>query len=1073
MIRPDDIDEIALVFCRRVSTPHDPRLSGQWEWVKAIGGGPGGAILRPIIEEVVYQPKARAKAKTKTADPIEDSPAAEEQREAIRKSSQSRHRGYLAMLEGLKPVDDETRDYLTRNRLLTNKQIDLMQHVLGLRQIRRNQLLPAATGLPGFGADGRYKGPSGILVPSVVRDYDGELCIAGFQIASAPSELAAGIAKYKFVSIGKDKEGERDSHYQKVVLTDSEGKTHVEEGSLFSCVLTEKPDEAICVDSSFKTFITAVRQGSAAFGSPGMQYASRYRQLKTELLRSVGLNGRVIIALDSGDGVNPGILANAVHLSKQLERDGFDVSFWIPPENALTEKQSGADIDDVSVRSMRRNRKTARQVEKLLMPSVVNTTDNRVGILEAKGIRAQTLEDSVEIPWLNDEKVERFPAGKRTEAVKAALDAGFRLILCKDGTGTGKSHWAASLADSGGLAALGVKQVLVLSSSPYEAAHFFQQKGLDVALLRGRNAGIKENAQGQRFVMQDEDDLAKGERMVAEFNCIHLDRLSLYQRRELGPLMSGLCSSCEMFDDESCGATEGMFLHDRLDALSKDVVVMHPASLVETFLLQHCDDDGLSQTLIIADDLTEQAFFRDRRITLAQVQRFKKHFTGSRSLKLNSILFWLENAMVGGNELNSDSLRKLFEADYGQRADRGICWTSLLEEEVRFVRNSTEDESLICWLELLHLWMTEQASGWIDKAGLHFKHRNRQLLGTLKRARAVVALDATGSAEVWKRLLSEDAAVIKQEAESVGADVAIRQIIGCGNLGFTRSGKERFRLAVALAALTEQGELVKAESAICEIKSGLSSAAQFADIQLTWLGSSRGSNVAQACKHLVLVGTPNTNLGAAAGSFELLFGRSVDITATLSAVYPMYATNRSEQVVTERKGTADPGFRRYYSHQLASAYEQGFGRLRSAIRPDENGLRVTAITDAPLPFPVELVELKDLIGDELVEAMGRCTDTQIKKVAFALAEAGIKPTPEAIAERLGCPVWILRAWLDSLGYRPRWMAAAKATAKKNQKPKAQDSSEVRVTDENSTLLEGQVESAEVSTTVNFTGLVAA
>ena len=103
-------------------------------------------------------------------------------------------------------------------------------------------------------------------------------------------------------------------------------------------------------------------------------------------------------------------------------------------------------------------------------------------------------------------------------------------------------------------------------------------------------------------------------------------------------------------------------------------------------------------------------------------------------------------------------------------------------------------------------------------------------------------------------------------------------------------------------------------------------------ILMPWMSESRGSNKAVKAKHLVMIGSPRPNLGAAAARYQLLFGELVDLEHRVPAYLPVIASNRKEEFLLGFTGAAQASFRRYYLHLLEAELIQGIGRLRHNVR---------------------------------------------------------------------------------------------------------------------------------------------
>ena len=118
-----------------------------------------------------------------------------------------------------------------------------------------------------------------------------------------------------------------------------------------------------------------------------------------------------------------------------------------------------------------------------------------------------------------------------------------------------------------------------------------------------------------------------------------------------------------------------------------------------------------------------------------------------------------------------------------------------------------------------------------------------------------------------------------------------------------------------------------------------------------WYADSRGSNNYQDCDALVLVGAPVPNLGSLAAHFSILVNRQVAPTDD------------------------DPEYRAYINRQIVSETVQGVGRLRAQHRSDT-------------PLTVYLVcEREDLPITEMVAAYPDCQFSQMDAIDICMAAA--------------------------------------------------------------------------------------
>jgi len=978
----------------------------------------GGSVVVAVQQEQLPPARRSSKGKANRHDAPRNPDADKQALARALERQAERHRLYQRMVEGL-ALSEEDRQKL-RARGLSDEQIDRLE-AQGVRSLVPG-LYPGAAGAPGFESDGRYRGKSGFLIPAIGRAPDGTPELRGFQLATAEEERGEG-GKYIWLSKGREREAE---DVLRVVEVQADGSSTVDQSPLFQFAPEGQLEKAVLTDGALKAALTAARQGVAGFGSPGFNYASSMGQLLASLRRLQLENAqlRIVLAPDAGDLENANILRSLLTVTQALQREGLSVS-WLDLQQERG-KEGGIDVDEA-------NALAELEVEPNALlqradAAAVNTASRGIDLGEM-GFHPPEPGEKVELPFDLSE-VRRYPAGQRLEAVEQALAEGFTQVVLTDPPGSGKSHWSAHLGPED-LERLGVKRVIVASNR-----HFEQGEEFDLPTLRGRGSGLKRTSEGVLRAMKFGERLGPGEQQVAGPNCKYLEQLDRYQARNL-ELVSSLCSECSW--RSTCESVPGGFRHDRGVALQHPVCVAHPKSLQGNLLLTAAEeDDGpqLPVTGLIFDDVGPAAFIESLSVGLASIETL---LASSAIRKLSKVLQEplqvIHGLVAGSSRITKGESKNLSPLQFEQALAplaldeaslRKVSWSELQEVEATLVNRHPEHR--VCWLEVFRQWLRGEAVGWVHNGELHFSYWEDRLRGALAQARWIVWADATALPDDVAGLIRranerhEDVrqriCVLREDRALVGADLKVRQVYGLGSLGYSRSSLQSYWLHITLGALMHRG-LVKTETtAVIDTLAGLEQGSgQIGAVQLGWMSGSRGSNRAQHLKQLVMIGSPRPNLAAAAARFQLLYGTAVDLSQRTRVSYEVLQMAGSPMVLRVMS-SVDQRFRRYYCSLMQAEIEQGLGRLR-AYRREGQQLEAWVLGDAPVPFPVELVPLEEVVGASVVEQGARCTQPALKAAAAGLTSKGQEPSAAAIAEAMGLPVALVCCRLASLHY-PSW-----------------------------------------------------
>lgn len=1014
-------DEGDRIWCRSILDKHSPLLGGTWRWAAALTGGPGGSvIIRKAADEekVAHRPRARRQRKPKEKPKASPAARADDATEKFLAYQRERSRKLRALVAG-RTLSEDDKERL-RLRGIDSDDMPALEEV-GMVSIQEGDVVLAAAGAPGVDDRGNYTGPTGFLIPAYRPTADGGIEYLGMQIATCDVYKDTRGGKYIWLSMGTEAEGQRSDYALQVMADDGS----LDSAPLFSHIGGDTVEMAFLCDGALKTYVTALRQKQAAFGAPGAMFSTSMGQLRDGLRRVVGLNGRVKIAVapDAADPGNRLIMEQLAATANCVREWGYQID-WVDLQQEKG-KGIGKDIDetDVAVEELIEQevffQKMSAGVRKEVRRGLARRWEN--------GFRPMKPCDQLE-PQLNTETPVLYKKGQRTQALANLLAQGHRLALDASATGAGKSHWWAHL-DAKDLEALNVDQVAVLSERYLEQADEF-----DVGMVRGRQGqGVKRTDQGRLFTVQYGEELAPDEFLEHGSNCNQGAALAKFQSRNMAISLGSLCTCCEYRD--ACETMTGAYRYERANALLEPVVVMHPKSMQEQFVLQQKEEDGpaLSRTGVVLDDVALEQLLETVTVnpnsikaSLAVLETPLKNKNGIREL----LGLCASQRAKNPRELRDGCLHEL------RTTVPKTVWGAVIEEEERMVDQSDGRAGLRCWLPYLKAWVAGQAVAHVDIAGnLVFKVINGRLRDALNSAAWVLFLDATASPMVLGKLMGEEPQMIAEERWLTPADLRVKQIKGLGILGYRRSAQQEFQIKVALGKMKKSGLLPYESTAIIDTKAGLEISKHFGVVSMGFLSDSRGSNRAYEarCTTLGLIGSPNTNLANAASTYELLFQETVDLEARRPVIYPVMQEDGAEPMVCCEIGSQHPGFSQFYAHLRRAELLQALGRLRHNIREGEV-LNVIVLGDTLMPFPVQLVELSEVIDDDNMADWQSCNDKTLGAAAWSLKSEGKTISIEAIAQATGLHPTLVGEWVQA--FQPSWMPGCKQAEAPGRRPRS-------------------------------------
>jgi hypothetical protein len=990
------------------------------------------------------KPTAKVRTKKEAAAPADaEVVAATPEIEELRAYQRQRDQNFKSLLAAAEPLSAADRANLAR-RHLTSEQINELEG-LGFRRVNDGVMAPIGT--VGTDANGKWAGPTGFLIPSMRRTPDGVEYL-GFQVATDKSPLG----KYMWGS-------HADGDPRQLQVVNDDGT--VDATPMFSYIPqgVGRVETLYLADGALKAFVAGLRLQEAVVGAPGQGFTTSVGQLKQMLLQLVGQNAelKILMAPDEGDEENTNMATQLLVVAQMLTSWGYKPR-WVQVKSDAS--KPGCDIDEVD----------AEPQAELTTGEFLATASKGVRKVAEKGaarrweygFRRHQEGDEVELPFCHTEP-EIYAAGNRTQTLIQKLAAGHTLLADRSGTGAGKSHWWASLTRND-LAALGVDQVLVLSPR-----HMEQGEEFGVKYVRGRQPyGTKRTSDGRILTAQGKDDVdvRRGEKLFARANCTQGKALHRFQLRNMSGGMSSLCTYCP--HRELCETSKGGYRHDREDALAHPVVVLHPSAMQEQFLLHSGGDEGLGDAMprtgVVLDDVAITSMTQTVTVPLDSVRRSLTLLTRYATASTATAAQQLLNVVSTGAKRNSAQLRQelLDVVQVAFASKTAVSWAEDVVREETASGSSTDADPWMCWLEYLRDWVNGRAVAHMTKDGLVFKRYNERLVNGLRNAAWVLVLDATASSRVLAKIFGREPVVIAEENYLTPADLKVTQIMGLGALGYNRDVHTNFKLKVVLKVLRKIGLLPKTKTAVVDTKAGLELSKEFGTVALTYLGDSRGSNRAflAGCTTQLMIGSPNTNLGDAAGLYELLFREAVDINASRNVLHEVLQENGEHRMVVAGVGSEHEDFGRFYSMLRQVELIQALGRMRHQRREGEV-LEVIVLGDAVMPFPVTLRTIAEITADERhLEGrvtdldLRRCTDTLLRSAAFQLSAKQLPCTAEGLAKESGLHPRLVREWLDHHG-TPTWMRPEKVSkGRQPRAPRAPRAPRQRRYDEHGRLIKG-------------------
>jgi hypothetical protein len=753
------------------------------------------------------------------------------------------------------------------------------------------------------------------------------------------------------------------------------------------------------VDGALKATTTAEKWQKVVIGTPGGMHAGApdFR----DNLFAMGCE-RVYHLPDAGDVVNKSnVPATNKETHKKVDEFGYplQVGWW-----GQVEKEVG-DIDDISTDTEIKWITSQEFFD--LHPSATQKSlkkeYRRSGIYKVDK-PAKTPRAAVKY-----RKPQGFKVEDRLPLIQSLIKRGKRFIHEASPAGSGKSHFFSTLDP---VKDFGAYQVIYASSNPITLedafAHWHQYRSRDEGRLV-RPDGLVVRAKGKT---------PEGEALLFESNCVRAPLADFLATKSVVPSVDRVCVGCPMA--ETCKTTEGWYQHDRKVTLAQPLVRVHPNSIGKELIRTNDGriwdkvkkDDKVPGTVIILDDVdpfisSVEVTESDIRTAIFDYLTFLENVPAIRK-SMGALADLLQNYKTLKHDAIVEKLPK-FDLEGKEEAIRNLyefedyCINRAFNTGSAKAKETHPPKWIGAFIEAL---TTEGAEMHLSspkgrKVRLTITLKNKRLIEALNHPGvvAVIISDATGKTEWLEKWVGQPFTPIAQELDK-GADLEVVQVTGLGDLGYTRSEKQK----EGVKSLKKYIAVTHPEFAAIELKAE-NNPEDFAEgVALSWRSTSRGSNAAEKKEGIVLYGVPRENLDAAEARYSLMANRHPELGADLT-VYPVNWTNEGAHVRVVRE-SADDGFAEFCHQNVIAELQQGLSRLRHVRRPGEK-LTIWLVNEYPLEdlgLPVRRVKVEDILNQEGWQdkaTASSLTEDWINFGSTAITLQGRKLTQKRLAQSLG------------------------------------------------------------------------
>jgi hypothetical protein len=798
-----------------------------------------------------------------------------------------------------------------------------------------------------------------------------------------------------------------------------EGSVTAESETLGETFLDTK--EVWFVDGTAKAWYTAYKHKKIVLGCPMANHASNLPDL-TAYLEALKPE-TCIHALDAGDVVNTSnVPATNYGLQKALRKLNYKVlTAWWGQVEKPKKGELGNDIDDLDNLDNVEYLTTAQFLD--LHPAEIASNIEPSRFHKA-GI--QEVDEPYEYPRdIKYRQPSYFLEGYRAEMLRCLIEQKYRFIHDASFAGSGKSRDFSLLSPE----LFGVEQILWVVDDPISLEY------PDWDYYRGRDHGRVQREDG-RFIAA-KPNTPKDE-LSLQGNCIENVFADHLAKSNVPPSADKICLDCSF--KHTCGLDPNFYLKARSKAIKASKLRLHPAAL-DVSMMKTSDgkkwdlDAELAPIrVIILDDVNywvksisiqsseikaflqrhedQLKFLPALRNALVTVRRLlSKRDTNKNRVNLqhNDII----NTFGSLKDLNQEQVDLLIEAEYNAIRD-----SFKEEDDARNQGIVSQDVSHPkAFIEDFIEAVTQKGHLNTYKGGLtiHLKNKRFQAAINHPSVLAVIIADATAKTEHLEKWLqsNEQIPVIAQQLPEETAKLNITQIVGLGDVGYTRSERVLSEVEKVKAYIEENHK----DYAFINTKKGLSEDTEL--LELTWLSTSRGSNTAKKAKGLVCIGTPRANLASLYAKYALLTGHHPDETSTLTP-YPVKYSNRKGNWVRVLKESADPAFAEFCHQEVIAEITQGFNRLRHARRAGEV-LDIVFVSEYPLEAATEALTVSEFIEGyqaptlKLRPNQARVNKAEIMEAVGILRNLKFRVTQRALALLCEVSEGTIRCFFDKVG----------------------------------------------------------
>ena len=757
--------------------------------------------------------------------------------------------------------------------------------------------------------------------------------------------------------------------------------------------IQQRPIDLVLTEGTgIKPFIAAQILGVPAIGAAGGNHASSPILLREALntAKTVG------IAVDAGAIDNAHVLNQYRRTQVLLQTWGVSVLFgwWRQDSKDHPDIDDGVDPDAIhwlppqEFWALTPNQPSAHRFSDLAAPSprnagpfgflstaidrVLNRSDRRQNRIERQ---AST------VPVSQPDLI--FQHGDRLSAYQEAQRQGYKYILDSSVTGSGKSHSSGQMRPDD----FGARQLIYCSDEHRNPTTPTLQEWPD---LEARHPGLVREPQ------KDGTDRLRraneGDALSVMPNCSRIPLIETLRDKGVSSIDTAgtVCSGCPVREKCATAVGDGYgYIHQRA-ILKRPYLRAHPDSLPLDYDLESVaviwDEIGKSFTANTTTTITNEDFAvtieflssRGYDAMAAQLRIIRDTVAAIKSERdihgagFDKFIEGFGDYDFGGlNPLHIDRALDPNLDFLNPTADHGVDIKDLPPMLRRQMAGSgLADAEAIppqFYGDLLRV-LTGQLPGGtcrIDKQGrLQLSVPRPQHRRIAKEAQLLIAQDATLSKlELALRLGVQPSAIFEVcEAHNPMDNLTIHQVTDLGFCGQYRGDDIQRRIDALVAQINQVG------SPIIDFKKQKKDGAWFVD--------TRGVNIFQHEKQIILIGTPTANMAAVHAEWVALLGHYSSMDC--------------------------PAFHQYLAAKTQAEMAQSFGRIRANRRPDEE-LSIWLISSFNLKPLQEILgfNLIEHTAEEItIEAASRSARSRYRILQFTqqLIESGKYPKIKIVAE---------------------------------------------------------------------------